>query len=287
MKISQFFEARLGAKLRNSRWSWGAIDGHGRVFLRVWEDTIRTVDGRDQILVGHKRVRSEAQRNYGFEERLEHIALIRNGAEGFGVLCTAFDTTTHGPRKIKRFDENQLLRFGTVHEEGDLTYALIEARFPVREIARTRAADNPLAEDLRSILYVPEAIPTTADALVAARFGQGLFRLNVLRSWGNRCAVSGSSTLDAIRASHIKPWRDSTDTERLDPANGLPLLANYDALFDAGLISFESSGDMIVSTTMHETEQELIQVVGRCLRQRPSDQTAEYLAFHRANIFQQ
>ncbi|MBK6898287.1 MAG: HNH endonuclease [bacterium] len=88
----------------------------------------------------------------------------------------------------------------------------------------------------------------------------------MLRIWNSLCAVSGSSTLDAIRASHIKPWRDSTDHERLDPANGLPLLANYDALFDAGLISFDDNGCMIVSSILNVTEREQLDVIGKRLQ---------------------
>ena len=59
--------------------------------------------------------------------------------------------------------------------------------------------------------------------------------VQVLKIWGNRCCVTGSTTLDAIRASHIKPWRRSSNQERLDPYNGLPLVATLDALFDAGM----------------------------------------------------
>jgi len=47
------------------------------------------------------------------------------------------------------------------------------------------------------------------------------------------------------RVAH-QPWRESTDEKRLDPTKGLPLVASLDALFDAGLISFEDSGRMLV-----------------------------------------
>jgi putative restriction endonuclease len=38
-----------------------------------------------------------------------------------------------------------------------------------------------------------------------------------------------------LRASHIKPWSDCSNRERLDPLNGLLLVAHIDALFDNGL----------------------------------------------------
>jgi putative restriction endonuclease len=48
-------------------------------------------------------------------------------------------------------------------------------------------------------------------------------------------------------ASHTKPWRDSTNEERLNGENGLLLTPTIDHLFDKGFISFENKGDLIVS----------------------------------------
>jgi hypothetical protein len=48
-------------------------------------------------------------------------------------------------------------------------------------------------------------------------------------------------------ASHIKPWVQCTNTEKLDGANGLLLSPHVDHLFDSGYISFTDSGDMICS----------------------------------------
>jgi predicted restriction endonuclease len=126
---------------------------------------------------------------------------------------------------------------------------------------------------------------TKKEALINARVGQGKFRSQVLLLWKNKCCVTGSTTIDAIRASHIKPWRDSTDEERLDPHNGLPLIANLDALFDAGLISFESSGKLIVSSSLSERERSIFQIELRSLRNMPSELTEEYLVYHRKRVF--
>ena len=49
------------------------------------------------------------------------------------------------------------------------------------------------------------------------------------------------------RASHLKPWRDATNEERLDGKNGLLLTPSIDHLLDKGFISFENSGELIVS----------------------------------------
>ena len=143
-----------------------------------------------------------------------------------------------------------------------------------------------LAEDIK-VLVKKKIDITTKDALISARVGQGMFRSQVLQLWNNRCCVTGSTTIDAIRASHIKPWRNSTDEERLDPYNGLPLVASLDALFDAGLISFESSGALIVSPLLSEKERHIFQVELGSLTKGPNELTAEYLAYHRKCVFRE
>jgi hypothetical protein len=121
---------------------------------------------------------------------------------------------------------------------------------------------------------------------IAARIGQGDFRTKVLELWSRRCSVTRSETLCVIRASHIKPWRLSTNEERLDPFNGLPLVANLDALFDAGLISFAASGVVLASPVLPEPEQQIFGIRSLSLSMSPSERTAQYLAFHREHIFQ-
>jgi len=53
------------------------------------------------------------------------------------------------------------------------------------------------------------------------------------------CGLAPGPSLDRmglLRASHIKPWRDSDSRERLDPANGLSACPDHDAVFDVGLV---------------------------------------------------
>jgi predicted restriction endonuclease len=53
-------------------------------------------------------------------------------------------------------------------------------------------------------------------------------------------------------ASHIKPWADSSDKEKLDGCNGLILSPHVDRLFDKGLISFENDGSILVSPKLDQ-----------------------------------
>lgn len=81
---------------------------------------------------------------------------------------------------------------------------------------------------------------TEREVLAKARVGQGRFRADIVATWrkGEVCALTGLAVPEMLIASHIKPWRDSNNTERLDPMNGLLLVAHADKLFDRHLMSF-------------------------------------------------
>ncbi len=87
---------------------------------------------------------------------------------------------------------------------------------------------------------------TERQALIQARRGQGLFRANV-QQVERACRVTKVERPEHLIASHTKPWRDSTNDERLDGENGLLLTPTIDHLFDKGFISFDSNGDLLVS----------------------------------------
>ncbi len=137
------------------------------------------------------------------------------------------------------------------------------------------------ARDITTILTDSQISETSRKALVDARLGQGKFRESVLRLWDRRCAVTDSTIGAAIRASHIKPWRDATNEERLDEENGIPLIASLDALFDLGWISFYTSGRMIFSEEMSPNEREIFAISNAALRKVPSPKMARFLAEHR------
>jgi hypothetical protein len=50
-----------------------------------------------------------------------------------------------------------------------------------------------------------------------------------------RCRITGVDRVEHLRASHCKPWRDSSDSERLDGENGLLLTPAIDRVLDADL----------------------------------------------------
>lgn len=87
------------------------------------------------------------------------------------------------------------------------------------------------------------------------RVGQYFFRMAVLNSYNNRCCITGICKSELLIASHIKPWRDCNQyTERTNPQNGLCLNPLHDKAFDKGLITINSSYDIVVSNQLKDVE---------------------------------
>ena len=198
--------------------------------LRVWEDQIAPDGQWIQVLRHSDRVRGPGRVRFGQSERIDHVERIRAGTRAYGVVCRATDPDAPGARKIASYDAAELVELGEVRPIGDADFARIVRRVPVSETLRPAAAADTLVEDLTELLSRAAPAPaTTRQALVDARVGQGRFRAEVLAGWDGRCAVTGCDAVEVLRASHLKPWRESSDTERLDPDNGLPLVATLDA----------------------------------------------------------
>ena len=166
----------------------------------------------------------------------------------------------------------------------------------IQGIQVSEVAETPLPE-LRGITEWEEqevsrisedrALPDTEkDALIKARRGQGRFRQRVGRL-ERFCRVTRVDRPEHLIASHIKPWRESDNRERLFEGNGLLLTPTIDHLFDRGFISFENSGELLVSPVAHEDSlkkmgiitDRVVNVGGFAEAQR------EFLEFHRTSVF--
>ena len=101
---------------------------------------------------------------------------------------------------------------------------------------------------------------TEAERMVIQRIGQDVFRDALMDYWGGRCPLTGINERGLLRASHIVPWADCTDAQRLDVHNGLLLSALWDAAFDRGLISFADDGTVLASLELSETARKALGV---------------------------
>jgi putative restriction endonuclease len=126
---------------------------------------------------------------------------------------------------------------------------------------------------------------TEQEQIVVSRLGQGNFRRNVIRLWGS-CSVTGLQSVTLLRASHIKPWKDSNNQERLNPFNGLLLIPDYDFLFDRGYITFKNNGSVLISQKLSLFARKVFDVDDDLQLRNVFPENKEYLDFHRSEVFE-
>lgn len=121
------------------------------------------------------------------------------------------------------------------------------------------------------------------DVLVKARIGQGLFRERLINHWEG-CSVTGYANTDLLIASHIKPWRDCEDFEKIDVTNGLLLTPNIDRAFDRGFISFDQSGIILFSPLFSDEDAKSFGITRSMKLRWCFSQHENFLNFHRSKI---
>jgi 5-methylcytosine-specific restriction protein A len=168
----------------------------------------------------------------------------------------------------------------------------LDSRFKVplqlrKELLSKRLVGNNIINDIQEAEESLKALEETErESIIQSRIGQGLFRKRLIEYWGG-CAVTECKFPALLRASHIKPWRLANNAERLDVFNGLLLSPNIDAAFDAGYISFEPSGRILMSDVFkgNPAYELRISPKARLNQKLLSEKHEEYLEFHRTNVF--
>ena len=159
-------------------------------------------------------------------------------------------------------------------------FAHTPSRFVFRLFHDLSARDD-LAMHEREITVLSE---TERDSVIKARIGQGIFRKQLLEMWDG-CAVTGVRLPDLLRASHIKPWRDSTNPERTNRYNGLLLLPQYDHLFDKGFISFDDDGQLLRSPAIDRIPTAQLGINETDRLRSLADNHLAFLRYHREEMF--
>lgn len=218
----------------------------------------------------------------------------------FQELIDAFD-----PKSM--LSEYQLIGpdlYGPINKQGrvnmEYLYSIPEnlgslyksaCRVDLKEIAavglaeRDLEASDDVVDDEDTRLRTRTDIgPTEIRALSLARRGQGFFKKEVAHI-ERSCRLTGITEQRHLRASHIKPWSQSNDSERLDGANGLLLSPHVDHLFDRGYLSFKKNGVILKSSILKPEIAERWQLdleinVGEFTRRQEG-----FLEYHRDSIF--
>ena len=125
---------------------------------------------------------------------------------------------------------------------------------------------------------------TVRESITQSRIGQDKFREELIKYWQG-CSVTSCKQIEVLRASHIKPWRDSSDAERLNLYNGLLLIPNLDSCFELGLISFTDEGRIIISNRLDRQAAELLGTKQDLKLLRIEQRHRDFMTYHRENIF--
>ena len=142
-----------------------------------------------------------------------------------------------------------------------------------------------IIDDIDRIYKDPKIKETEKKRLVETRLGQGEFRRNLVRYWQEKCALTEIDQTEILIASHIKPWAESNNQERLDNYNGLLLNPTIDALFDRGLISFEVSGKIMISPKISQENLLLLGIHKEMKLRKITQEHEKYLQYHRQKYF--
>ncbi len=115
------------------------------------------------------------------------------------------------------------------------------------------------------------------------RKGQSAFRSDILKTYNQRCCISGEIVSEILQAAHIQPYLSEASNHI---QNGLCLRADLHGLFDRGLISISEDYKVITSERLKGSSYEPLH--GKSiwlpddLVQRPS---LEAIAYHRSEFF--
>ncbi len=155
--------------------------------------------------------------------------------------------------------------FETQDREGDL-------RIGIKFFFKRAGVELPISREMMDSVLVSDSVPmiealqpneTERSGLVTTRVGQSAYRKSLLHRWEYQCAVTQFNDTRILIASHIVPWKEASDAQRLDVDNGIILSPTYDALFDRHLITFENTGKIILSDQIEHAAYARIGVSGK------------------------
>jgi len=172
---------------------------------------------------------------------------------------------------------------GTPDREGQPRSAIV---FRLKSLEASLGLAASASEQAEIDAAVDDVGATSTRRETEVRTKQRLFRERLI-GVEKGCRLTGIEDLRFLRASHIKPWSDSTHSERVDGENGLLLAPHADLLFDRGWIGFSANGRLLVSNGLPSDVQVRIGLnMNTSLRHGTfSLKQLGFLEFHRDVVF--
>lgn len=139
--------------------------------------------------------------------------------------------------------------------------------------------------DENKLVLSPTDLVTSKDVITAIRIGQSQFRQRLITLL-KRCPITGIDDSRILNASHIKPWTQATNQERLDTNNGFLFSPTFDRLFDRGMVSFSNDKSLMVSPSFSGENLSRLNIRrNQIITNLPVVGREEYLEYHRSKIF--
>ena len=138
-------------------------------------------------------------------------------------------------------------------------------------------------------IIVEDLLAGNRQAAENRRRGQVQWRMRLLDIMPS-CVITKVTEDRILEACHIKPHSVSLseghNEELIDVNNGLIMTPTYHKLFDMGFISFNDNGTILISPFLSNMNKQRLNLVDNRQYRIPRD-CAPYLAYHRANVYNQ
>lgn len=132
--------------------------------------------------------------------------------------------------------------------------------------------------------FIPMIFEAEAEAKTKIRLGRKKFNEKLMPLWERKCTICGIELPALLRASYSKPWKDSTDVERLDVYNGILLCSNHDALYEKGFIAFDGQGKLHISSQIPTEDYEKYGIEPK-MRIARKEENKPYFKWHKRHLF--
>lgn len=215
--------------------------------------------------------------------RTNYMSWLRFLSENYALHAQLSETDIESIISSERIARLRRSRYTQLKDIGNFRSALRKYKDFLSFGFRQKSEEINNAEENR-IMSDKTLAQTERVAIVRARRGQGLFRDRLIEYW-NGCSISLFAHLDVLVASHIMPWSEANNQQRVDVYNGLLLLPNYDKLFDRGYITFNDDGEVILSALLTGIDRDLLRIDQSIKLSRIEDKHREYLMYHREHCY--
>lgn len=156
--------------------------------------------------------------NYCLENQLPPLTILAvgqiGGLPGQGFIAWDISNFDDGVQKVWSFNWRNIPNPFGYAESGTTQNDLIE-----------ELLSNP---DLAKDVYTKVKVRGVA---------QIVFRQTLLKAYNHVCAICGITIKDVLEATHIIPWSECSEKDRLNIRNGILLCANHHKLFESGFIT--------------------------------------------------